>query len=211
MTLKPAARTLRAARSRSLDREGDDDPCIRIVTLRPGIRTARHPMRGDAQAHGEPITDAERRRTDGRDAGAISDQKPGIAEIEGEFRGGAARRRDRADKRPEHAADIEPSGLRTAARLGTAFPVTPPRGFRGGRSLRTTMASGGIRAGSAILEGKGLTDRHRFGSGPDRRDRFRCLAAARRPTSSVGRHRRVRGRRFARHQRRTHECRQGNP
>ncbi len=137
----------------------------------------------------EPNTNAERPKTDGLDAGANSDQKPGIAEIEGEFLRTTARRRDRADDRPERTAQIEPSGLRVTTQIRTAFPGTLPLGFGGGRSLSSTMTSGGIRAGNAIFEGEEeLTGRHRFGSGSERRDRFRGLAAARCPTFSRGRH-----------------------
>ena len=79
MILKSAARTLRAARSRPLDREGDDDPKTRTVIRSPGIRIDRNRMRSGTQAHGEPNTVAKRTTIDDLDAGANSDQKPGIA------------------------------------------------------------------------------------------------------------------------------------
>jgi hypothetical protein len=51
MTLKSAARTLRAARSRSLGREGEDDPRFWTVFLVPATMPEPKPGRDGTQAH----------------------------------------------------------------------------------------------------------------------------------------------------------------
>jgi hypothetical protein len=54
MTLKSAEHTLCAARSRSLDGEGEDDPWIRTVVLNPGIRIQSSSMRDGPHAQRGP-------------------------------------------------------------------------------------------------------------------------------------------------------------
>ena len=185
---------------------------MRTVILIPGIRTGRNPMRGDRSASKKLGTDGERRRLMTSGAGAISDQKTGIAEIEGGFLRRADRRRHRADKRPENAAQIETSSRHLAARIGPAFPRPVTFRFRGGRSPRSTGTAGGVRADIPVLGRDMLMDRRRSGGNPDRWGRFRCRAAAAdRRTRPGVRHRRAGYRRTARHQRRTHERRQGDP
>ena len=111
----------------------------------------------------------------------------GIPEIEGEFPRRADGARDRTDERPENSVDVEPPRLQVTARIGTAFPATPLLGFRGGRSGRTAMTSGCIRADTPVVGWEVPADRRRYG-GPNWRGRFRCLAAARGPVSSGVRH-----------------------
>ena len=175
---------------------------------RPRHQDRENPVRGDAQARNGPRhgrrTHEDRSPADGTRrvpatrtpnargsetsmTGAISDQKPGIAEIEGEFPRRADGARDRTDERPENSVDVEPPRLQVTARIGTAFPATPLLGFRGGRSGRTAMTSGCIRADTPVVGWEVPADRRRY-DGPNWRGRFRCLAAARGPVSSGVRH-----------------------
>jgi hypothetical protein len=217
MASKSAARTPRAARSRSPNgREGDDGPRPRTVIRIPGIRADRTPMRGGPSAMTGRKTDAERRRAEDRDAGAISDQEPRRAEVEGGFLRRAGRRPDKGDRGPDSAAEIGPPGRDGEFGFGAIFATNPlPSRSRGGRSLGTAGAAArwGGPAGARIPTVKDvLIDRRGLAGQVRRPIRLRYLAAAAGRGASAGvRHGRARRRCTTRRQHRTHECRQGDP
>ena len=217
MASKSAARTPRAARSRSPNgREGDDGPRPRTVIRIPGIRADRNPMRGGPSAMTGPKTDAERRRAEDLDAGAISDQEPRRAEVEGGFLRGAGRRPDGGDRGPESAAKIGPAGRDSEFSFGAILATSPlPSGIWGGRSLRAagTAACWNGPAGVRITTVEDvLIDRRGCTGQASRPIRLRCLAAAAgRGASPAIRHRRAGRRCTTRRQHRTNEGRQGDP
>jgi len=201
-----------AARSRSPDREGEDDPKARTVILIPGIRTIETRCVATAQLQKSWLRTANAQGSKTSGAGSISDQKTGMAEIEGGFLRRAERRRDRAVIRPQNAARIEPSSRHLAARIGAVFFRPLPFRLRCRWSVRAANTSGDIRAGTPVSSRGMLMNRGRFGGYPDRRDRSRSLAttADRRTRPGIG-HRRAGSRYPARCQQRTHERRQGDP
>ena len=217
MTSKSAARTPRAARSRSPNGgEGDDGPWRRTVIRVPGIRVDRNPMRGGPSAMTGRRTGAERRRVEDLDVGAISDQETRCAEVEGGFQRRADGGRESGNRGPESAAEIRPPDQHDRFGFGAILATNPlPPRSRGGRSVGTAATaarwngSAGVRISmvkDALIDRRGLAGQVR------RPIRLRRRAAiAGRGAGGGVRHRGAGGRCITRRQYRTHECRQGNP
>jgi len=126
LTLKSATRTLQAARSRfpSRDREGEDDPTRADRRLRP-----RHEDWSEipARRHMSPEEtcgvrmDGQRSGARSLDAGTVSDQEAGRAQIGRSALRRMVRRQSRYGERSGGGIQVEPVGGEVTSRIGTVL------------------------------------------------------------------------------------------
>ncbi len=157
--------------------------------------------------------DRYRRRTqkaEDLDAGAISDQKPRDAKIEGRFLRQADRRQNRVDRLPRNAGEAGPTDRDIAAWIGPAFVSTLPCRVRGSRSFRAAgTAARRSRLTMLAARSEERAGRRRCGLIRHPHGRRRRLAAAAYRRAGIGHC--LAGGRLTRRQHRTHERRQGDP